>query len=225
MPAATSTISVIVNTPKVAAIVLAAGGGTRFRHTSHKLRAELNGRPVFSWTLAAVIGAGFDHVFVVTGAVELVDLVATIVDGSDSPDGGGCGVVEDPRMSFRPPVQVVHNPRWSEGQSTSLSAGIAAARALGVDAVVVGLGDQPGVPTSAWESVRVADQTPIAMAEFDGMKRPPVRLAKSTWDELPDHGDEGARNLIRSRPELVRTVACEGNPADIDTLEDLERWN
>jgi CTP:molybdopterin cytidylyltransferase MocA len=41
---------------------------------------------------------------------------------------------------------------------------------------------------------------------------------------MPTEGDLGARELISSHPELVIEVACDGEPFDIDTLEDFEIW-
>ena len=186
----------------VAAVVLAAGGGRRFSGPAHKLLTPFRGRPLVSWAVAsaAAAGNGFDEVVVVEGAVPLADVVP-------------------------PDVVVVHNPRWADGQATSLGVAVEHARGRGHDAVVIGLGDQPLVPASAWRAVREAPATPpIAVASYGGRRGNPVRLPASVWDSLRFDGDEGARELMRRQPSLVGEVACEGNPADVDTVEDLEQW-
>jgi molybdenum cofactor cytidylyltransferase len=180
-------------------VVLAAGGGSRFGGDGHKLLAPFRGRPIVAHAVEAAAGAGLDAVIVVTGAVDLAEAL---------PSG----------------VHVVHNPEWASGQASSLQAGIAKAAELGCDAVVVGLGDQPLVGSEPWRAVARAG-TPIAAATYGGRRRNPVRLAREVWPMLPSDGDEGARALMRVRSDLVGEVPCEGEPADIDTLEDLERWN
>ena len=182
-----------------AAVVLAAGGGTRFQSSRHKLLADFRGRPLVQWALENARAAGLDQTVVVTGAVDL---------GAAVPTGVG----------------VVHNDKWAEGQATSLQAGVAWAEAAGHDAVVVGLGDQPLIPPEAWRAV-AASASPIAVAVFDGQRRPPTRLAASVWPLLPTEGDEGARVVMAGHPDLVEAVACPGQPIDIDTLEDLARWS
>jgi CTP:molybdopterin cytidylyltransferase MocA len=184
----------------VVAVLLAAGGGTRFHAASHKLLAELDGRAVFAHALDSVRTAGIGPVVVVTGAVDL-----------DVPDG----------------VTVVHNPAWSAGQASSLQVGLAAAADLSAaDAVVIGLADQPFVPPETWRAVAGAPpEWPIVVASYDGRRGPnPVRLHRCVWPLLPTSGDEGARGLIRGNPQLVCEVPCGGSAADIDTLEDLKRW-
>ncbi len=194
----------------VAGVLLAAGEGSRFRSSAtdddpddHKLTAAFGGRPVAAWALEAADGAGFNHLYVVTGAADLTPIVAETVGDR---------------------ATVVHNERWAEGQATSLAVAIDRADADGHRAVVVGLADQPMVPASAWRTVGAA-AGPIVTAVFDGHRRPPVKFEHTVWDLLPRTGDEGARALLRLRPELVSGVPCTGNAFDIDTWEDLRRWN
>jgi CTP:molybdopterin cytidylyltransferase MocA len=85
---------------------------------------------------------------------------------------------------------------------------------------VIGLGDMPGVPASAWSSVARAEGG-VAVASFDGELRPPVRLPRAVWKDVPTSGDSGARDLWH-RVGTVE-VPCIGEPIDIDTTEDLER--
>jgi molybdenum cofactor cytidylyltransferase len=187
--------------PRVGAVVLAAGAGSRFLATdgTHKLAATWRDRPVVAWAVDAAVAAGLARTWVVTGALPLAGVIG-------------------------PGAEILYNPAWAEGQATSLQVAVTAARQAGLDAVVVGLGDQPGVTPSAWRLVAEVD-APIAVATYGGRRRNPVRLARDVWDLLPSGGDEGARGIMRTRPELVIEVACDGQPGDIDTVEDLERWN
>jgi molybdenum cofactor cytidylyltransferase len=185
---------------KIGAVVLAAGGGARFEDKTHKLLTTLRGEPLVLWALASAAAAGLDELIVVTGALE--------IDASWLPPG----------------AHVALNERWAQGQATSLQTAVDAARQLGCTVVVVGLGDQPFVPAAAWQAVAASD-SPIAVATYDGQRGNPVRLAAEVWPLLPISGDQGARALMANRPELVAEIPCPGNPSDIDTLEDLARWN
>jgi CTP:molybdopterin cytidylyltransferase MocA len=191
------------------AIVLAAGAGSRFSDVGHKLTASLPAtadRPAESVacrSIAAALGSGLRRVVVVTGRLSATDL--------------GLGDTA---------VTTVHNPDWEAGQMTSVRAGLAVADRHGSSVAVIGLADQPGVDPSAWRAVaQVADESsPIAVATYDGRRANPVALHRSIWHLLPAGGDEGARSLMQLRPQLVREVPCTGSPTDIDTAEDLRRW-
>jgi CTP:molybdopterin cytidylyltransferase MocA len=185
----------------VAAVVLAAGGGSRFAASGgdgHKLLVPFGGRAVVEWAIEHAVGAALDDCYVVWGATEL----------------------PVPR-STTGKVQLLENERWRDGIATSLQVGIVRAERDGHDAVVVGLGDQPRVSTDAWVAVASATERPIAVATYSGVPGNPVRLAASVWDLLPTTGDAGARVVSRAHPELVTEVACAGEARDIDTIDDL----
>ena len=189
-----------------AAVVLAAGGGSRWDGDGHKLLAEVDGRPLAAHALAAAADAGLDELVVVTGAVDLTGVLAGVLD-----------------EALPVTVKVLHNERWAEGQAGSLGLAVAHAAAVGHDAVVVGLADSPGVPTEAWRAV-AAVEAELAVATFAGRRRPPTLIGRSLWGQLPQAGDQGARDLLDERPDLVVEVPCPGDPADVDTMEDLWRW-
>lgn len=194
----------------VTAILLAAGAGSRFRDVGHKLQAMLPetaarpAEPVAHRAVAAALAADVGPVVVVTGRLAAAEL------GLDDHD-----------------VDSVHNTDWASGQMTSVRAGLDIADRNGSTVAVIGLADQPGIDPSAWRAVAHASGVgplPIAVATYDGRRGNPVALHRSVWDLLSAEGDEGARSLMRIHPELVREVPCTGSPTDIDTAEDLRRW-
>ena len=183
----------------IAAVVLAAGGGSRWDGDGHKLLADVRGRPLAAHSIDAAAAAGLDELVVVTGAADLASLLPAS-------------------------ATVIHNPDWADGQAISLQRAVAHCRAVGHEAMVVGLADTPGVPAEAWLAV-AGQPGDLVCATFDGRRRPPVKVAAHLWDELPVSGDSGARLLLRWRASEAVEVACDGEPADIDTVDDLLAWN
>ncbi len=181
-------------------VLLAAGSGTRFLGSQHKLLSHIDGQTIFSRSLSAMTGSHLDGFIVVSGAVDLSDQIGD--------------------------VEEVHNPDWKSGQRSSVITAMQFARMQGYDAIVVGLADQPFLTSQAWTNV-ASSTSPIAIATYNGARGNPVRLHSSVWDTFEDldaDPDAGARSLIHLHPELVRGVVCEGNSADIDTTEDLDTW-
>jgi molybdenum cofactor cytidylyltransferase len=181
----------------VVAVVLAAGEGRRFEGSEHKLRSVVAGRAVLTRSVDAAVSSGVGPVIVVSGAAEVADLVP-------------------------PGVTVVDNPTWADGQASSLRVGIRYAEAVGASAVVVGLGDMPLVDPATWREVADRD-APIVTASYDGHRRPPVKLDRSVWADLPNTGDVGARALRDSRHHEVVDVEVARGGDDVDTVADLER--
>lgn len=182
------------------AVLLAAGAGSRFPGPIHKLRQNLHGRPIVNHALDAMVSAHIGPNLVVTGAVDISDLIGDVPE--------------------------LHNPDWQSGQRSSVRIAIEYAIGRDFDAIVFGLGDQPFISPSTWQVVAGCD-SPLAVATYDGVRGNPVKIEKSLWNEfLTTDGDPdaGLRTLMRLRPELVKEVACKGTSADIDTPEDLSQW-
>lgn len=184
----------------IAAVVLAAGEGTRFGAT--KQLAVHRDRPLVQHAVDAARGAGIADVVVVVGHDR--DRVTAVVTGA----------------------RIVVNERFAEGQSTSLSAGIDALGAE-AEAAIVLLADQPGVTSEHVRTLIDASATrpqPILRLAFaDG--RGPSLLRREVWDDVRRlSGDTGARVISERRPDLVFEVVVEAPaPIDVDTPGDLRR--
>lgn len=117
---------------------------------------------------------------------------------------------------------LVVNPRWSEGQSTSLVAGITASE--DADGWIVALADMPAI---AVETVRTVAQAlrggaATVAPQYRGRRGHPVGFAKVLRSELLGlTGDTGGRAILeRVAPQLIE-VEDAGVLYDVDTRKDL----
>jgi molybdenum cofactor cytidylyltransferase len=187
---------------RVAAVVLAAGAGSRFG--GGKLLAALDGRPIVGHVVDAARAAGLQPIVVVvppTGELDDVDL----------------GV-----------VRRVINKTPQEGLSSSVRLGLHELELDGeVSAAVILPGDQPLVrPEVIQALLAAADEipaTPFVVPRYAADGAPnPILARRSIWrlaDELA--GDRGFGPVLATHPELVQFVTVPGSNPDIDTHADL----
>ena len=188
-----------------AGLVLAAGSSRRMGRPKQLLLVE--GRPLLEGVVAAANASSLDEVVVVLGESAL-----EIREGVDLGR-----------------ARVVYNPEHLEGLGSSIRAGLASLD-LGVDRVMVILGDQPAVDAELFDSLlglQADSGLPSAAVLFGDLLHPPVVLDRSLFSDLALlQGDVGCRAVIRGRPELVAALPARisrKHPIDIDTAEDYER--
>lgn len=129
--------------------------------------------------------------------------------------------------------EVVSNPDYAEGQSTSLIRGLEALPET-IEGVVIMLGDQPllapGVLDRLVDAFQPKSDAAVRPRYSDGPGNP-ILLNRRLFPELIGiSGDVGARDVLRRHREEIRDVDLSGwpTPRDVDTLEDygllLEDW-
>ena len=186
---------------RCAALILAAGRGTRFG--GGKMLADIDGKPMLQHVLDLAADAGFEPVVVVLG------------DDADEIER---------RIQWREERRV-RNPDPGRGLSSSLALGI---EALGEhQRVLMLLGDQPYLTIDQISAITTAPRNParpIVVPRYaDGNSGNPVLLEREAFALAADlEGDRGMSQLFSSRPDLVRHVGVAGNNPDIDTPAQLE---
>ncbi|MDF9816381.1 CTP:molybdopterin cytidylyltransferase MocA [Streptomyces sp. SPB162] len=179
--------------PRVAGLLLAAGGGRRLGGRPKAL-LEYAGRPLVEHALRALREAGCGPVHIVLGAAA--DEVR------ERADLEGCVLVD--------------NPDWAGGMGASLRAGLRSLAdtevrraGTGAQAVVVALVDQPGIGSGAVARVIHAYQGPssLAAASYGGRRGHPVLFGAE-----PLGGGGGAGGRRSGRPRLPETSPGGGLP-------------
>ena len=190
--------------PSVTAIVLAAGCSTRMV-PGNKLLADIEGKPMLHRTLDAIDRTNLQQVMVVTG-FQSDQIEESIAQHA---------------------VEIVHNPCYLEGLSTSLRAGITALPDS-TSAAMIFLADMPGiiadVPNRLFRAHLIA-RDKICVPIFSNKRGNPVLWPRQFFGELSSvKGDIGGRHLIRKLSGHVQEVPVYSNSIfhDIDTLQDLK---
>lgn len=120
-------------------------------------------------------------------------------------------------------AQVAHNEAYGSGCASSLLAGLDAAGEC--DAIMLLLGDMPGVDAALIDAVRAAferEQPWAAVTGYqDGLGHPFVFSAEAFGALRVLHGDKAVWKLVDCQPERVRRLAvARPRPRDVDTWED-----
>lgn len=200
---------------KIAALVLAAGASRRFGDRD-KLLADAGGKPVLARVLAALCTPAIGDIVVVVrpGAEAVRSCMAS--------------------AGLARPVRFAVSAEAEAGLSRSIAAGLTALPAA-ADGVLITPGDMPGLSHRTVERLAAAfaarDGMAIAFAALaDGSQRNPVVWPRRLWPRLAElTGDRGGKLLIAedgaTTPPAVVAVADAGELADIDTADDLARYN
>lgn len=188
----------------ISGLILGAGASSRFGQPKQLL--PFRGTTLLGWVIRQAERAdGLDEIIVVLG--RAADEIRERVNFGNA--------------------KVVDNPVFGEGCASSYRAGITATNPDS-DAIMIILGDQPGVESEIINGVaekwRQSDGQ-IVLASYQGRNGHPMLFAKPLFDKLIGlHGDKAAWKLVDRNPDLLREVSFDRPfPEDIDTREDFER--
>ena len=190
---------------RVAAVVLAAGGSTRFGKP--KQFALFQGETLIRRTVAAAIEAGCAPVVVVTGE-DSAQITSELT---------------------RFTVTIAMNPDWQSGLGSSIVVGIRNAMNLAsdLDAAVLLTCDQPFVNAAVLTQLmqlRLTSGKPIIASAYAETLGIPALFDRSCFpDLLRLKGDSGAKGVILARPQDVASFDFPAGAIDIDTAADYEK--
>lgn len=182
----------------VTGLVLAAGGSTRLGTPKQLL-------PYGDKTL-------LDRVLDTARACEFDQLICVI---------GGSTEEIRARVALND-VDVVENPSFGEGCSSSIAAALSAVDPR-AEVLVLLLGDQPGVaPQTVRALIDGRGEHALAACAYEDGRGHPLAFARTMFAELAQlHGDKGVWKLLDRHAVDRADVPVAGTiPRDVDTVDD-----
>jgi molybdenum cofactor cytidylyltransferase len=198
--------------PRVAAIVLAAGASTRYGQPKQLL--PVGGKTMLQHVVDVVLASPVDQTIVVLGH-RAGEIGASVWQGLPTAAGK--------------PADIVANEEWQAGLSTSVQAGLRAIRP-DIQAALFVLADQPAITPRIIAALlgRYRETGAlIVVPTYEGKRGNPALFDRSLFAELMKvRNDQGGRQLIdryANRTEKVE-VGSEAVLVDVDTEEDYQRF-
>jgi molybdenum cofactor cytidylyltransferase len=190
-----------------AVILLAAGSSTRMGTPKQLL--DFRGKPLLRHAVETALRTKSDAVVVVLGAnaAKIRECLASVDTGGKT-------------------LEVVENPRWSEGMGTSIQTGLRTVEMLGLTGAILALADQPLVtPEILDRLITEHDRTgqPIIASHYAGTVGVPAYFANSRFPQLMDLApDQGCKGVILKNGDAALRIDCPEAELDIDTPADYE---
>ena len=182
----------------VTGLVLAAGGSRRLGRPKQLL--PYGETTLLDHVLGTARSCSFDQLLCVIGGAAR--------DVREAVDFGG--------------VEVVENPDFGEGCSSSIAAALHAVDSR-CDVLVLMLGDQPGVTAGTVATLLAGrGDAPIAACAYSDGRGHPLAFSRSLFPELESlHGDKAVWKLLDLHEAVAADVPVDGAiPRDVDTWED-----
>ncbi|GAA5510901.1 nucleotidyltransferase family protein [Novipirellula caenicola] len=187
------------------AIILAAGGSTRLGHPKQLIRwGDGN---LLTHVIQTIAAAGVEQIAVVVGAHQ--DAIIASVNTDEYP-----------------PVRWLRNEDWRDGQSTSLRLAIHELQSQWSehDAILIALCDQPAIDTEHYAALIdtvISGDFASSATQYPSGAGVPACFSAAILRLLELHGDQGAKNWLRTQPpDKVHLLQCPAAACDIDSPQD-----
>ncbi len=186
----------------IALLILAAGAASRMGEVKQLLLYK--GTTLLEWSIKQAQKSLVKNVFCVLGAhKEIIE-----------------------KQLATNTVDLIYNPNYKKGLSTSIVSGIKVIQEKGFDKALIMLADQPSItPTYLNELILNAKNNPtqIIASRYQNTIGVPAVFPKKYFNDLLNlKGDKGAKNFLLQHNNNVIKVNSSQNLLDIDTPKDYQ---